>query len=77
MKAEHYKKILDELIELIDEGIYIVDKDGVGIHYNKAMADMEKVNVSDVQGKKFMKPFQTSAWGRAPCSMRLKKTLRP
>ena len=40
MKAEHYKKILDELIELIDEGIYIVDRDGVGIHSNKAMASM-------------------------------------
>ena len=60
MKAEHYKKILDELIELIDEGIYIVDKDGVGIHYNKAMADMEKVNVSDVQGNHVFLPHVVS-----------------
>ena len=57
MKAEHYKQILDELIELIDEGVYIVDREGVGIHYNKAMANMEKVNISDVLGKKFHDAF--------------------
>ena len=57
MKAEHYKQILDELIELIDEGVYIVDREGVGIHYNKAMANMEKVNISDVLGKKFHEAF--------------------
>ena len=30
MKKEEYKKILEELIQYIDEGIYIVDKNGVG-----------------------------------------------
>ena len=73
MKAEHYKKILDELIELIDEGIYIVDKDGVGIHYNKAMADMEKVNVSDVQGKKFHEAFPDFSMGESTMFNALKK----
>ena len=34
MKAEYYKKIIDALIELVDEGVYIVDKDGIGTHYN-------------------------------------------
>ena len=63
MRAEHYRKILDELIELIDEGVYIVDRNGVGIHYNKAMADMEKVNVSDVMGKKFHEAFPDLSMG--------------
>ena len=38
MDAKYYKKIIEELIELMDDGVYIVDEDGVGIFYNKAMA---------------------------------------
>ena len=57
MNSEQYKKLVDELIELLDEGVYIVDKDGTGIHYNKAMAKTEKVEVGDVLGKKFHEAF--------------------
>ena len=57
MKKEDYKKILQELIENIDEGVYIVDKNGVGKFYNNAMASMEKVNMEDVLDKKFHEAF--------------------
>ena len=57
MRAEYYKKIIYELINLIDEGVYIVDAEGKGIFYNHTMADMEKVNVEDVLGKKFHEAF--------------------
>ena len=57
MNAEQYKKLVDELIELLDEGVYIVDKYGTGIHYNSAMARTEKVAVDDVLGKKFHEAF--------------------
>ena len=57
MNAEQYKKLVDELIELLDEGVYIVDKFGNGIHYNNAMAKTEKVEVKDVLGKKFHEAF--------------------
>ena len=57
MNAEQYKKLVDELVELLDEGVYIVDKRGVGIHYNSAMARTEKVEVRDVLGKKFHEAF--------------------
>lgn len=57
MKKEDYKKILQELIQHIDEGVYIVDKNGVGKFYNHAMAYMEKVNVEDVLDKKFHEAF--------------------
>ena len=57
MEAEYSKKIIEALIELIDEGVYIVDKEGVGIYYNKAMASMEKVNMDDILGKKFHEAF--------------------
>ena len=57
MKAEYYKKIIYELINLVDEGIYIVDREGKGLFYNHTMADLEKVNVEDVLGKKFHEAF--------------------
>ena len=57
MRKEDYKKILQELIQNIDEGVYIVDKKGVGKFYNNAMASMEKVNVEDVLDKKFHGAF--------------------
>ncbi len=57
MKKEFYQKIIEELIELIDEGVYIVDKNGVGRFYNDNMAAMEKVNMEDVLGKKFHEAF--------------------
>ena len=57
MNTEQYKKLVDELIELLDEGVYIVDRTGTGIHYNNAMAKTEKVEVKDVLGKKFHEAF--------------------
>ena len=57
MKKEEYKKILEELLKLIDEGVYIVDKKGVGKFYNDSMASMEKMNVEDVLGKTFNEAF--------------------
>lgn len=57
MKKEYYEKIIEELIKLIDEGVYIVDKQGIGRFYNDTMATMEKVNVEDVLQKKFHEAF--------------------
>lgn len=57
MKKEYYEKIIQELIELIDEGVYIVDNKGVGCFYNDKMASMEKVNVDDVLKKTFSDAF--------------------
>lgn len=57
MKKEYYEKIIEELIKLIDEGVYIVDKNGKGRFYNDTMASMEKVNVEDVLDKKFHEAF--------------------
>ena len=57
MNVEQYKKLVDELIELLDEGVYIVDKAGVGIHYNSAMARTEKLDAGEVLGKKFHEVF--------------------
>lgn len=57
MKKEYYEKIIEELIKLIDEGVYVVDKKGIGRFYNDVMASMEKVNMEDVLGKSFHDAF--------------------
>lgn len=57
MNEDFYKKIIYELLNLIDVGVYIVDQDGKGIFYNHTMADLEKVNVEDVLGKKYHEAF--------------------
>lgn len=57
MSENIYKKILEELLPLLDEGVYIVDDQGIGIFYNDAMANIEKVNVEDVIGKEYNKAF--------------------
>lgn len=75
MKDEYYKIILDALIDLLDEGVYIVDKDGVGLHYNKAMADMEKVNLDDVLGKKFHDAFPDFSIDESTMFKALKKKI--
>lgn len=57
MNAKEYEQIIEDLISLVDEGVYIVDAQGKGLFYNDAMASLEKVNRSDVLGKEFNKAF--------------------
>ena len=73
MKDEYYSKIIEGLLELIDEGVYIVDSEGVGIFYNSAMASMEKVNLEDVLGKKFHEAFPDFRLGESTMYRALKK----
>lgn len=57
MDINGYKKIIEELIKLLNEGVYIVDKDGVCLFYNEAMAAIEQIRVDDVLGKEYHKAF--------------------
>ena len=57
MDKEAYKKIIEELLKLLNEGVYIVDKDGVCLFYNEAMASIEQIRVEDVLGKEYHKAF--------------------
>ena len=49
--------IIEELLKLLDEGVYIVDDKGVGLFYNEAMAAIEQIDVNDVLGKEYHKAF--------------------
>ena len=57
LDKEDYINIIETLVKMIDEGIYIVDSDGKGLFYNEAMARIEDVNVNDVLGKEFQDAF--------------------
>ena len=57
MDENGYKKIISELIEMIPEGVYIVDENGVGLFYNSAMEETEKIQKSDVIDKEFHHAF--------------------
>lgn len=57
MENKDYKLILERLLDIMDEGVYIVNESGVGIFYNRAMASIEQINVDDVIGKEYHKAF--------------------
>lgn len=52
-----YKKIIDELIENIDEGVQVIDQDGVTVFYNNKMAKLEKTKRYDVLGSGFQEGY--------------------
>lgn len=48
-----YGVLLEELSELVDEGIQCVDSAGVTFFYNKKMAELEGIDVKDALNKEF------------------------
>lgn len=75
MDAEGYKRIIEELIKLVDAGVYVVDKDGVGLFYNEEMSAMEKINMDDVVGKEFHKAFPGVKLSESTMYQALKKNI--
>lgn len=52
-----YEKLLAELIEEMDEGIHVVNRDGISIMYSEKMASIEQVRREDILGKNFRDTF--------------------
>lgn len=75
LKEQHYKKIIEAILELVDSGIYIVDERGVGLFYNQAMAKMEQIEVDDVVGKEFHKAFPGVPLSESTMYKALKKNM--
>ena len=76
MDSGIYKVIIQELLKLMDEGVYIVNKDGVGLFYNEAMAAIEQIQVNDVLGKEYHKAFPGVSPGESTMFRALKKGLK-
>ncbi|PAB57932.1 sigma-54 interaction domain-containing protein [Anaeromicrobium sediminis] len=56
---EYLDDLLYTIMESIDEGIHVIDKEGKTIFYNKAMENMEGMDREEVLNKKLLKVFPT------------------
>ncbi|MCT4595146.1 MAG: sigma 54-interacting transcriptional regulator [Anaeromicrobium sp.] len=56
---EYIDDLLYTIMESIDEGIHVIDKDGRTIFYNKAMEKMEGMDREEVLNKKLLNVFPT------------------
>lgn len=56
-KMDEFQKIIKSVLDLMDEGIHVVDAKGISIVYNQAMASIEKTNPDEVLGKPFREVF--------------------
>lgn len=65
MKSKEYEKILSDLINAIDEGVHIVDRDGRTILYSSVMAELELTRREDVIGKPFHEVFSKIPQGES------------
>lgn len=49
--------ILQNILNVIDEGIHVIDRNGFTILYNKAMGELEGMEAEEVVGQKFLSLF--------------------
>lgn len=61
MKRKELQTIMQEILHQIEEGIHVVDRDGVSIIYNKAMENLEQMEKKDVLLKPFREIFSEFA----------------
>jgi arginine utilization regulatory protein len=57
MNQHDYETLLTSIIEVIDEGVQVVSRDGRTLFYNSAMARIEDTARDEVLGKKFSEAF--------------------
>lgn len=58
MKAKEYLFLMQKILQLVDEGIHVLDNKGNTIVYNEAMSNLEKMDSHDVIKKPFTEVFK-------------------
>lgn len=58
MKNRDYLIVMKSILQLIDEGVHVVDPEGNSVVYNRAMAMLEKMESQDVLKKPFTEVFK-------------------
>ena len=71
MKIKEFEKVINELVNAIDEGVHIVDADGKTIVYSSVMAELELTRREDVIGKSFEEVFSRIPQGESTMAMAL------
>lgn len=59
MRTKDYFKIMQKILHYIDDGVHVINKDGKTIVYNRAMAQLERMNQDDVLNKPFLDIFKS------------------
>ena len=58
MKAKECLLLLQKILQLVDEGVHVLDKHGNTIIYNESMSALEKMDSDDVIKKPFTEVFK-------------------
>lgn len=58
MKNKEYIQVMQKILQVMDEGIHVVDPEGNSVIYNKSMAELEKMESQDVLRKPFAEVFK-------------------
>ena len=58
MKAKECLLLMQKILQLVDEGVHVLDKDGNTIIYNESMSALEKMKSCDVMKKPFTEVFK-------------------
>lgn len=58
MKAKEYLLLMQKILQLVDEGVHVLDKHGNTIIYNESMSALEKMDSRDVMKKPFTEVFK-------------------
>lgn len=58
MKNKEYMQVMQKILHMMDEGVHVVDANGSSVVYNEAMAELEKMQSSEVLRKPFDEVFK-------------------
>lgn len=58
MKNKEYMQVMQKILHMMDEGVHVVDANGNSVVYNEAMAELEKMQSSEVLRKPFDEVFK-------------------
>ena len=58
MKNKDYILVLQKILQLIEEGVHVVDADGKTVIYNDAMSALESMESQDVMSRPFFEVFK-------------------
>ena len=57
MPVFHTDKVMEAILEMIDEGIHVIDMDGKTIFYNQVAASHDGMSVEEVLGVPLLQAF--------------------
>ena len=58
MKVKEYEYIMQKVLQVVDEGVHVIDSEGNTIIYNDAMARLEKMERKGVLRRPFTEVFR-------------------